>query len=82
MIPFLARMFTLGLVLSILPSVRKLFSGFDSPGWRELRRVTPMLGQAFHRLREEAGREPRPLRRVGPEAGRAHQRRRSELQLD
>jgi tryptophan 2,3-dioxygenase len=30
-------------------------SGFDSPGWREIRRVTPLLGQAFHRLREEAG---------------------------
>jgi tryptophan 2,3-dioxygenase len=30
-------------------------SGFDSPGWRELRRVAPMLGQAFHRLRREAG---------------------------
>jgi tryptophan 2,3-dioxygenase len=30
-------------------------SGFDSPGWRELRRVTPMLGQAFNRLREEQG---------------------------
>ncbi len=30
-------------------------SGFDSPGWREVRRVTPMLGQAFHRLREQAG---------------------------
>jgi tryptophan 2,3-dioxygenase len=30
-------------------------SGFDSPGWRELRRVTPLLGQAFHRLREESG---------------------------
>lgn len=30
-------------------------SGFDSPGWREMRRVTPLLGQAFHRLREEAG---------------------------
>ena len=30
-------------------------SGFDSPGWREVRRVTPMLGQAFHALREEAG---------------------------
>ncbi len=29
-------------------------SGFDSPGWRELRRVLPDLGQAFHtRLREE-----------------------------
>lgn len=30
-------------------------SGFDSPGWREVRRVTPALGQAFHALREEAG---------------------------
>jgi tryptophan 2,3-dioxygenase len=30
-------------------------SGFDSPGWRELRRVVPPLGQAFHALREEAG---------------------------
>ena len=30
-------------------------SGFDSPGWRELRRVTPALGQAFHSLRERAG---------------------------
>jgi tryptophan 2,3-dioxygenase len=30
-------------------------SGFDSPGWRELRRVAPMLGQAFHKLREQAG---------------------------
>jgi tryptophan 2,3-dioxygenase len=30
-------------------------SGFDSPGWRELRRVTPLLGQAFHRAREAAG---------------------------
>ncbi len=30
-------------------------SGFDSPGWREIRRVTPMLGLGFQRLREEAG---------------------------
>ena len=30
-------------------------SGFDSPGWRELRRVAPMLGQEFHRLRRAAG---------------------------
>jgi len=29
-------------------------SGFDSPGWREIRRVTPLLGQAFHALRENA----------------------------
>ncbi len=30
-------------------------SGFDSPGFRELRRVAPALGQAFHKLRREAG---------------------------
>ena len=30
-------------------------SGFDSPGWREIRRVVPALGQAFHALREQAG---------------------------
>ena len=30
-------------------------SGFDSPGWREIRRVTPALGQAFHASREQAG---------------------------
>ena len=30
-------------------------SGFDSPGWREIRRVTPALGMAFHVLREQAG---------------------------
>jgi tryptophan 2,3-dioxygenase len=30
-------------------------SGFDSPGWRELRRVIPRLGQAFHAVRREAG---------------------------
>jgi tryptophan 2,3-dioxygenase len=30
-------------------------SGFDSPGWRGLRRVTPALGVAFHKAREKAG---------------------------
>ncbi len=30
-------------------------SGFDSPGFRELRRVAPALGQAFHKLRRKAG---------------------------
>ncbi|HXH88594.1 MAG TPA: tryptophan 2,3-dioxygenase family protein [Gaiellaceae bacterium] len=30
-------------------------SGFDSPGWREIRRVTPALGVAFHKVREAAG---------------------------
>lgn len=30
-------------------------SGFDSPGFREIRRVTPPLGEAFHAAREQAG---------------------------
>jgi tryptophan 2,3-dioxygenase len=30
-------------------------SGFDSPGWNELRRVLPRLEQAFHRARRDAG---------------------------
>ncbi len=30
-------------------------SGFDSPGWNELRRIFPRLGQAFHARRREAG---------------------------
>jgi tryptophan 2,3-dioxygenase len=30
-------------------------SGFDSPGFREIRRVSPQLGQAFWKAREAAG---------------------------
>ncbi|MGH3002094.1 MAG: tryptophan 2,3-dioxygenase family protein [Gaiellaceae bacterium] len=30
-------------------------SGFDSPGFREIRRVTPPLGEAFHAAHEAAG---------------------------
>ena len=30
-------------------------SGFDSPGWRELRHVFPRLGQAFHAVRRTEG---------------------------
>ncbi len=30
-------------------------SGFDSPGWNGLRHIAPALGQAFHRLRRDAG---------------------------
>ena len=30
-------------------------SGFDSPGWNELRKVFPRLGQAFHAKRRDAG---------------------------
>jgi len=30
-------------------------SGFDSPGFRSIRRVSPSLGEAFHALRSEQG---------------------------
>jgi tryptophan 2,3-dioxygenase len=30
-------------------------SGFDSPGFRYVRRVSPSLGDAFHALRRDAG---------------------------
>ena len=39
-------------------TVRKVLghgSGFDSPGFREIRRVTPELGEAFQAARERAG---------------------------
>jgi tryptophan 2,3-dioxygenase len=39
-------------------AIRKVLghgSGFDSPGFREIRRVTPQLGQAFHARLREAG---------------------------
>jgi tryptophan 2,3-dioxygenase len=38
--------------------VRKVLghgSGFDSPGFREIRRVAPPLGDAFHAARKQAG---------------------------
>jgi tryptophan 2,3-dioxygenase len=39
-------------------TIRKVLghgSGFDSPGFRNIRRVSPSLGEAFHALRREAG---------------------------
>jgi tryptophan 2,3-dioxygenase len=39
-------------------TIRKVLghgSGFDSPGFRAVRRVSPGLGEAFHLLRREAG---------------------------
>ena len=39
-------------------TIRKVLghgSGFDSPGFRAVRRVSPELGEAFHALRREAG---------------------------
>jgi tryptophan 2,3-dioxygenase len=36
-------------------------SGFDSPGWNELRRIFPRLGQAFHAARRAEGLSVRDL---------------------
>ena len=39
-------------------TIRKVLghgSGFDSPGFRRVHRVSPQLGEAFHALRREAG---------------------------
>jgi tryptophan 2,3-dioxygenase len=39
-------------------TIRKVLghgSGFDSPGFRGVRRVSPSLGEAFHALRRDAG---------------------------
>jgi len=42
-------------------------SGFDSPGFRQIRRVTPPLGEAFHALREERGLSLRDVYVLGRE---------------
>jgi tryptophan 2,3-dioxygenase len=42
-------------------------SGFDSPGFRQIRRVTPPLGQAFTRLLRERGLSVVELYRCGRE---------------
>ena len=51
-------------------TIRKVLghgSGFDSPGFREVRRVTPMLGQAFSALLREHGLNVVELYRRGRE---------------
>jgi tryptophan 2,3-dioxygenase len=48
-------------------------SGFDSPGFREIRRVTPQLGQAFSRLLREEGLTVVELYRRGREFERLYQ---------
>ena len=42
-------------------------SGFDSPGFRGVRRVSPLLGDAFHRVRRDAGLSVLELYRRGRE---------------
>jgi tryptophan 2,3-dioxygenase len=48
-------------------------SGFDSPGFREIRRVTPQLGQAFSRLLRNEGLTVVELYRRGRELERLYQ---------
>jgi tryptophan 2,3-dioxygenase len=50
--------------------VRKVLghgSGFDSPGWRVVQRITPGLGGAFHAARERAGLTPAEVYTLGRE---------------
>jgi tryptophan 2,3-dioxygenase len=57
-------------------------SGFDSPGFRELRRVAPALGQAFHKLRRDAGLSLVDLYRRGREFEDLYQLAEQLIELD
>ena len=57
-------------------------SGFDSPGWRELRNVFPRLGQAFHAARREAGLSIEDLYVRGREHEQLYQLAEAVLELD
>jgi tryptophan 2,3-dioxygenase len=57
-------------------AIRKVLghgSGFDSPGFREIRRVTPRLGQAFQARLREAGLSVVELYRQGREQEELYQ---------
>ncbi len=50
--------------------VRKVLghgSGFDSPGWRVVQKITPPLGAAFHAARQRAGLTPVEVYTLGRE---------------
>jgi tryptophan 2,3-dioxygenase len=57
-------------------------SGFDSPGFRGLRRVAPALGQAFHKLRREAGLSIVDVYRLGREHEDLYQLAEQVIELD
>lgn len=57
-------------------------SGFDSPGWNQLRRVAPELGEAFHALRREAGLSLLDLYRRGRELEELYQLAEALIELD
>jgi tryptophan 2,3-dioxygenase len=57
-------------------TIRKVLghgSGFDSPGFREVRRVAPQLGQAFSALLRERGLDVVELYRQGREQEQLYQ---------
>jgi tryptophan 2,3-dioxygenase len=57
-------------------------SGFDSPGWSNLRRLAPPLGQAFHALRRNAGLSLVDLYRRGREFEELYQLAEALAELD
>jgi tryptophan 2,3-dioxygenase len=57
-------------------------SGFDSPGWTELRRVFPRLGQAFHAARRAAGLSVADVYVQGREHEELYQLAEALLELD
>ncbi len=57
-------------------------SGFDSPGWNELRRVLPRLGQAFHAARRAADLSLADLYVQGREHEHLYQLAEALLELD
>lgn len=57
-------------------------SGFDSPGWNELRRVLPRLAQAFHATRRAAGLSLADLYVQGRAHEELHQLAEALIELD
>jgi tryptophan 2,3-dioxygenase len=57
-------------------------SGFDSPGWNELRRIFPRLGQAFHAARRAAGLSLADLYVQGREHEQLYQVAEALIELD
>jgi tryptophan 2,3-dioxygenase len=57
-------------------------SGFDSPGFRELRHAAPLLGEAFHRLRRDAGLSCAELYRQGRDHEQLYQLAEALVELD
>ena len=57
-------------------------SGFDSPGWRELRTVFPRLGQAFHAVRRAEGLTVEELYVRGREHEQLYQLAEALMELD